>query len=271
MTENLEKIKLRERQSDLAKLRGLRPIDDDFLRCILRDNIPLSQLILRIVTGKPDLVITSLETQRDMKRLGGARSVCLDAYATDSSGRIIDLEIQRSDYGAGRHRARYHSSSMDVENLNVGQDFDELPDTYVIFITENDVLRKGFAVYPIERIIMNTGETFEDGSHILYVNGAFRDDSDIGRLMHDFSCSNADDMNFALLKEATKYYKEDPKGVEIMCKAFEETRKEGELKGVLNTLVSLIEKGRLTTSEAAEEAGMTLEEFLKTVKPLQVT
>ena len=66
---------------------------------------------------------------------------------------------------------------------------------------------------------------------ILYVNGQYRGDSAIGRLMHDFSCWNPDDMNYDLLKETTRYYKEDPKGVAIMCEAFEEVRNEGRAEG----------------------------------------
>ena len=53
-----------------------------------------------------------------MKRVTGARSICLDAYATDSTGKKYDIEVQRSDNGADPHRARYHSSMMDVENLD---------------------------------------------------------------------------------------------------------------------------------------------------------
>ena len=78
---------------------------------------------------------------------------------------------------------------------------------------------------------MVTGKLFDDGEHILYVNGEYRDDSDIGKLMHDFSCWNPDEMSFELMKEAAKYYKENPEGVEFMCKAFEETRNEGIAKG----------------------------------------
>lgn len=73
----------RERQEDLAKLRGLRPLDDDFMRCIFRDNKPLAQLVLRIILEKPDLIVERVETQRDAKRLAGARSVSFDVYATD--------------------------------------------------------------------------------------------------------------------------------------------------------------------------------------------
>ena len=127
----------RKHQEDLQRLRGLRPIDDDFMRCLFKDNIPLAELVLRIITGKPDLVITGCQTQKDMKRLAGARSICLDAYGTDASGKKYDLEVQREDKGADPHRARYHSSVMDVENLDAGQEFSELPDTFTIFIIEN--------------------------------------------------------------------------------------------------------------------------------------
>ena len=87
--------KEQKRQEDLQRLRGLRPIDDDFMRCLFKDNIPLAELVLRIITGKQDLTITDCQTQKDMKRLAGARSICLDAYGTDSTGKKYDLEIQR--------------------------------------------------------------------------------------------------------------------------------------------------------------------------------
>lgn len=68
-----------QHQEDLQRLRELRPIDDDFMRCLFKDNIPLAEFVLRIITDKQDLVITECETQKDMKRLAGARSICLDA------------------------------------------------------------------------------------------------------------------------------------------------------------------------------------------------
>lgn len=202
---------------DLQRLCGLRPIDDDFMRCLFKDNIPLAELVLRIITGKQDLIITDCQTQKDMKRLAGARSICLDAYGTDTAGKKYDLEIQRVDKGADPHRARYHSSVMDVENLDAGQEFSELPDTYTIFIAEKDFYGMGKSVYSIERINLDTGKPFDDGEHILYVNGEYRGDSDIGKLMHDFNCTDADDMNFELMAERTRYLKENPKGVSEIC------------------------------------------------------
>lgn len=55
-----------QHQEDLQRLRDLRPIDDDFMRCLFKDNIPLAEFVLRIITNKPDLVITDCETQKDM-------------------------------------------------------------------------------------------------------------------------------------------------------------------------------------------------------------
>ena len=100
MIETEQQRREREHQEDLQRLRGFRPIDDDFMRGLFRKNIPLAQLVLRIITGKKDLIITNCETQADMKRVTGARSICLDAYGIDDSGRRYDLEIQRADHGA---------------------------------------------------------------------------------------------------------------------------------------------------------------------------
>ena len=252
-----------QHQKDLQRLAQLRPIDDDFMRCLLKDNIPLAEFVLRIITGKKDLIITDCEIQRDMKRLAGARSICLDAYGTDSDGKKYDLEIQKAGDGADPHRARYHSSVLDVENLHSGQEFKELPDTYTIFITEKDFYGMGEPVYPIERMNLATGKPFADGEHILYVNGEYRGDSDLGKLMHDFSCTKADDMNFELMAESTRYLKEDPKGVSMMCKIMEDMRNETLKESAVNTARRMIIDGILTLEKISEYAGLSLDEVKK--------
>ncbi len=252
-------LREKEHSEDLIKLRGLRPIDDDFMRCIFHENKPLAQLVLRIITGKKDLIIDSLETQADFKRLVGGRSIMLDAYATDSECKKYDLEIQRADRGADKHRARYHSSAMDIENLSANQIFSELPETYTIFITENDVFRDGKPLHRIERKDLDSENEplFDDGEHILYVNGAYRGNSDLGRLMHDFGCWDPDDMNFELMRQTTKFYKENPKGVEIMCMAFEQTRNEKAIRIAMN----MIADGNIPLEKIAEFCELPLEKI----------
>lgn len=139
-----------EHKRNLEQLAAYRPLDDDFMRELFRDNLPLARYVLRVITGIDDLVLTREETQADMKRLVGGLSICLDVFGEDSKGRKFDLEVQRADSGARPKRARYHSSAMDVEFLQKNQEFEELPITYTIFITENDVFNAGEALYPIE-------------------------------------------------------------------------------------------------------------------------
>ena len=143
--------------------------------------------------------------------------------------------------------------------MEKGEDFDELPETWVIFITENDVMEKGLPVYQIERCFLGTGEKFEDGSHILYVNGAYRGDTPIGKLMHDFSCTDAANMNYGVLADRVRFYKESKEGVLIMCKAMEDMRKQS-LQEVAKRMLTA---GKLTLEEIAEYAGLPLDDVRK--------
>ncbi|MCM1105301.1 MAG: hypothetical protein NC355_00005 [Blautia sp.] len=103
-----------------------------------------------------------------------------------------------------------------------------------------------------------TGNEFGDGEHILYVNGEYRGESELGKLMHDFNCTNAADMNFGLLAERTKYLKENPKGVDIMCKSMEDMRDEAAKKAakeaIENTLLQNIKNLMETMKLSAEQA-----------------
>ena len=269
MSNRIDKQEKRHRE-DLERLKRFRPIDDTFMRGLFKDNVPLAELVLRIITGKTDLVLLTCETQADMKRVTGARSICLDAYATDSMGKKYDLEVQRADHGADPHRARYHSSMMDVENLDEKQDYKELPDTYVIFVTERDYYRAGEAVYEIENMNRTLGKPFDDGAHILYVNGEYRGDTAIGRLMHDFNCADAEDMHYELLAEKTRYLKESPKGVSEMCKIMEELREESFAEGreegrgeqARKTAVRMNRKG-LSVEEIADAVDFSVETVRK--------
>lgn len=253
--------KEKRHQEDLDRLRSFRPMDDTFMRGLFKKNLPLAELVLRIITGKPDLILTKCETQADMKRVTGARSICLDAYATDSAGKKYDIEVQRADNGADPHRARYHSSVMDVENLDEKQDYKELPDTYVIFITENDYYKAGEPVYTIQNMNLTLNRPFNDGAHILYVNGEYRDDSEIGRLMHDFNCTSADEMNFELLAERTRYLKENPKGVSEMCKVMEDLRDESYAEGHAE---GREEQAQMTAKNLYEQ-GLTIEQIARAI------
>ena len=137
--------------------------------------------------------------------------------------------------------------------------FDELPDIYVIFITEQDYYGRGKAIYRVRRTVEDDNSLYGDGSNILYVNGQYRDDTDIGKLMHDFCCSDPDDMLIPMLAERTRYLKTNEKEVKHMCEQMERIEKRGCAKGVLKTLIQLIQNGNMSLDRDAEIAA---KEFL---------
>lgn len=259
MTE-LELQKQRDHEEDLQRLRGFRPIDDTFMRVLFRDNLPLAQHVLRIITGKDDLRLTKEETQKDLVRLVGARGLCLDVHGVDDQNQQYDLEVQRADTGARPERARYHAGALDVENLNQGQEFEELPTTYIIFITENDIFKAGKAIYSINRTIAETSAHFIDRQHILYVNASYKGEDDIGKLMHDFLCSDPDDMYTELMANRARYLKSDPKGVQMMCKAMDDLREESIKRGMkrgidqnrIESIKTIMKKLQYTAQQAMD-------------------
>lgn len=259
-----------KQQEDLARLRQLRLIDDDFFSKCFDNDTACVQLVLQIVLDKPDLNVVDVRTQVFVENLLN-RSVRLDVLATDSEGRKFNIEIQRSDKGAGRKRARYNSSMMDVNLLEKGNDFEALPETYVIFITENDVIGLGEAIYEIERCFVKSGKRFGDGSHILYVNGSYRDDSPVGKLMHDFSCTDPSDMCYNVLADRARFFKESKEGIAVMCKVLDDMRRqsyqegmaEGKNKNRKETALNLLKLGTISLDDISFATGLSLDEVKK--------
>ena len=101
------------------------------------------------------------------------------------------------------------------------------------------------------------------------IEGAYTlidDESDIGKLMHDFNCTQASDMVFPLMAEKTKYLKENPKGVNEMCKVMEDLRNESYAEGreeqAKITAFRMGKKGR-SPEEIAELIGFNVETVKK--------
>ena len=147
---------------------------------------------------------------------------------------------------------------LDAHILNAGDDTEDIPDSYVIFITENDVMKGNQSIYPVERYV-TIGENkvlFGDGSHILYVNGRYRGNDEIGKLMHDFSCTNPDDMNYEALAKKARYFKQDEKGVATMCKIMEDMRNEAAREAVRKTTKEnahrLLKLGKIKIDEVSD-------------------
>lgn len=220
-------------------------MSDIFMRNVFKKKECL-EYVLQIILQNHKLFIAEHIIQKDYKNLQG-RSAVMDCVARDADGQYFNIEIQQENEGASPNRARYNSGLMDMNMLNPGQDFDELTENYVIFITRNDILGYGLAIYHVERVILEVDGFFGDGTHIIYVNSKIQEDTELGRLMHDFHCKKAEDMYSRILADRVYELKETQKGVEFMCQEMEqiyyESEKSGELKARKETAMLLVEDG----------------------------
>lgn len=257
--------KKQHRQEDLQRISALCLMDDNFMSLFFKNNNECAELILRIILDRDDLKVTEVKTQELLKH-PECRSICLDIYAADTGGNKYNVEVQRANDGANCLRARYHSSMIDADMLKHGEDFSELCESYVIFITENDVLGLNEPIYHIDRVIREGNVQFNDRQHIIYVNGAMKStDTALGRLMSDFFCKKADDMHYKELAKRVRYFKESEEGVDTMCQIWDEVRNEGKMEGKIEgkieTAKAMIKSGKLSLEDIAEMTGFSVEQI----------
>ena len=253
-------IKVTQNQDRINKLiDGLTLFDDDLMSRVFDKNIEATELLLRIILERKIKVI-SVIGQEEMKSAAvGGRNITLDVHALDENGEKMDIEVQGNSEGAHIRRARYHSSVLDSRMLKEGQEFKEIKDSYVIFIYKRDKFQEGLPLYHIDRYVRETGKLFEDGSHIIYVNGNYKGDDEIGYLMQDFHQTDPDNMHYKELSQGVRHFKEVEEGRDTMCEAVQEYAKE-----YANEYAN--EKQAANVKNLMESAGFTMERALDSLK-----
>ncbi|WP_455266342.1 Rpn family recombination-promoting nuclease/putative transposase [Phascolarctobacterium sp.] len=205
-------------QNVMERYQTFRQVVDDitlmnnrFMNKVFDGNIPATQRMLRVILKNDKIKVRKVSVQQWLQNLYG-HSAQLDILAEDEHGTQFNVEIQRSDEGASVQRARFYCGALDMHFLDRGKKYETLPDAYVIFITESDVLKNGRPLYHIQRSVDETGEAFGDGSHIVYVNAACQDDTPLGRLMQDFNCNDPAKMHYKELADTVNYFKSTKEG-----------------------------------------------------------
>ena len=138
---------------------GLSLFDDDLMSMVFDGNIEATELLLKIILKKDDIQVISVVGQRELQSpVVGGRDIRLDILAKDSTGKHYNVEVQQKPKGAHIRRARFNSSMMDSRMLRAGQEFSELQDSYMVFITRTDIFKHGMPIYTINRHFEETNE-----------------------------------------------------------------------------------------------------------------
>ena len=238
-------------------------MDDIFFSVILDDREACEYLLSALLNKK--IRVIRNKTQYSIKNILG-HSVILDALVEDEEHRLYDVEMQITDDMNIPRRMRYYQAMLDSSFLEKGADYNDLPETYIIFITSFDTLKRNKASYEVKRYI--DGEAYDDGMHQLFFNTAVDDGSELSKLLQYLKNSDENNNNFGALSQAVRYHKVDEKGVEYMSSIVQEIKLEGIIEGKVETVMSMIEDG-VSLDKALKYAKIDKETYEKYANNIQ--
>ena len=227
------------------------------------------EVMLRILLQKDDLIVTDVRTQYNLRNLVG-HSVVLDGYATDSQGKLYNVEIQVKNNEYHPKRIRYYQANVDMASLEKGKRYSELPELYLIFISSFDMFKMGRNTYTVKRMLDNSDVEVSNGVHEMYFNTAVKDNTEISELLQYFENTDSENRNFEELSERVRFYKENEEGVKHMCEAVRNYGDERESMGKASRLVenikNLMNNTKCSLEEALSMIGCSVEEYNKSLE-----
>lgn len=235
----------------------------DLLSSVVFEDSPALQDVLRIMTGIGDLKVLRAEPQRSFRNMYGHSSVS-DVWAEDGKNNQYNLEIQVAQNEDHLRRSRFIQSRIDSRCLGTGLSYEELPELYLIFITERDFLHIGEGVAEIVRVIKQKGQQTDNGVHEIYANlEQPTDDERKQRLLQFIKDTNNADIpteGFENLAARVRYLKSEEGGFRFMCNVIERERAEGKEEGRWLQLIHLTMRKKEKGMEAKEIAELLEEE-----------
>ena len=255
-------------EEKIQRVKDLRPIDDVFFE-VLAQNPRVCEEMLRTILDDQNLIVEDVIPQSSERNIYG-RSVRLDALCILGDGTRCNIEVQRSDRDDHLRRARFNASSITVHDSNPGEQFRDVVELYIVYISEFDFLKGNLPIYHVDKVIRENGHVIDDGLHEIFVNTAVSDGSRVSDLMACFTRKEVNDSRFPELSAEVDRLKTTEGGVTAMCKVMEnyinEAVNEAKKETTIDLLVSMIKDGIITISEAAKRAQLPEEEFRMRLK-----
>ena len=222
--------RIRHREFLLQGVEDLTLLDDTFMKIALND-IEACQHVIRILMDDPSIEIVEVRSHYRISKLVSKDAV-LDILAEDTQGRVYNLEIQRKTTLDHARRTRRYNAMVDAEYLEKGKEYNEMPEVYVIYISETDIWKTRQTESPVEKHFKGQMTEYDDGQHTIYINAAINDGSPKAALMQYFKTCDPDDMSQGALSRRVRYLKRDKGGIEDMCDSSERIFNGGREEGL---------------------------------------
>ena len=247
----------------LEWLRRMSFMDDMLFKRAFHERPDLAEHLIRGILSKPDLNVVKMNTQASLFALN-TKEVILDCLCTDSDGKLYNVEVQNEARMPLGRRARAYGSLIDASIFKKGQEYEELPDRYIIFITREDFLKNGRQVTVLA--MRDEEGKSEDESGMYHVYGCINnrdENTEAGRVLSDMSCTRAESMYYDGYRERMEDFKVRKEGVREMTGVMEQIMKEGAKQNQAQVAENMIKDGVLPFEKISLYSGMPVSEIQK--------
>ncbi len=127
--------------------------------------------LLETILDKKIAKIVYKESEKEIDVALDSKSVRLDVYLEGDEKTAYDLEMQATNEGDLGVRSRYYQGMIDINAIQRGTPYTELPDSFVIFICDFDLFKKGRSIYTFQNICLeDTKVHLDDKTTKIFLN-----------------------------------------------------------------------------------------------------
>ena len=150
---------------------------DDFMFCKVMQNEGLCKALIEMILSDTIGKITYISIQHNINTYEQAKSVRFDVLVQTENGKFYDVEMQVSNEKNIPKRMRFYQAAIDISFLDKGNFYNDLNDSFIIFICLFDVLGKNRSIYTFENICLEDKNiSLQDGTKKVIINAeAFKD------------------------------------------------------------------------------------------------
>ena len=160
--------------------------DDFIFHKVMTQNEHICKKVVELCIGRKINRIRYKDGQKSLKLSPDGHGIRLDVYLEDDLQTLYDIEMQTSYHKFIGKRIRYYDSVMTINSLESGEQYEDLPNSYIIFICLYDPFGQGRAVYEFtKRDKTDPSLELDDGSTCILIN-AYGDDSKCSEDMREF-------------------------------------------------------------------------------------
>lgn len=149
------------------------PLRNDFMFGEVMRTSEICQLFLEELLGINIQRIEFIDKQKDLSDSYTHHGIRLDVYLKDEAGTVFNVEMQSTNYDDLPRRARFYQSAMDRSALSKNTHYEELSESYIIFICDFDYFQIGKAVGERLSVLKGTEMLYDDGSHVFFLNSHY--------------------------------------------------------------------------------------------------